>query len=87
MNKMDEHLARKCRRLVSGEGSNVVSSGASSAVEQFPSNVGGSVVIHVATPANPITLFDSSDDSNGGATISNANNNNEIVSFYLLLFS
>ena len=71
-----------------GVGSRVVSSGATAAVIQLPSNVGGSVADDVGTPANQISLDDSTDDSNGDANISKVNNNNnEIVSFYLLIFS
>ncbi len=67
-------------------GSSVLSSGASAAVIQLPSNVGGSLADDKGTPANPISLDDSIDDSNGGANISMVINT-EIVSFYLLLFS
>ncbi len=58
-------------------GSSVLSSGASAAVIQLPSNVGGSLADDKGTPANPITLDDSLDEDNGGATISKVNNNNK----------
>ena len=83
---MDAHLPCKCRRVYSGDGSSVPISGASAAVDQLPSNVGGSMAVDGATQANAITIGDSSDDSNGGANTSKVNNK-EIVSFYLLLFS
>jgi len=53
---------------------------------QLPSNAGGSDADAGATQSNAITLDDSSDDDNGGATTSKVSNN-EIVSFYLLLYS
>ncbi len=53
---------------------------------QLPSLVAASVKDRAGTLANPITVGDSSDDSNGGANISMVINN-EIVSFYLLIFS
>ena len=61
-------------------GSSVLSSGASAAVIQLPSNVGGSLANTGRSPANPITLDDSSDEDNGGANISMVINT-EIVSF------
>ena len=75
MKKKDAHQPCKRHRLMSRDGSSGLSSGASAAVVQLPS-----VVVDGATPANPITLADSSDDSNGGATTSKVSNN-EIVSF------
>ena len=86
MKKMDAYLPCKRRRVDSGDGSSVLTSGASVAVVQLPSLVGGSVAVDGATQANAITVGDSSDDSNGGANTSKVNNK-EIVSFYLLLFS
>ena len=69
-------------------GISVLSSGASAAVSQLPSNVGGPLADDKGTPANPISLEDSMDEDSGSATVSKVNNNNnEIVSFYLLLFS
>ncbi len=62
------------------------SSGTSMAATQLPSNVGGSVAVDGLTPASAIILEDSSDDSNGDGSISKVINNNEIASFYLLLF-
>ena len=56
-------------------GSSVLSSGASAAVIQLPSTVGGSLADDKGMPANPITLDDSLDEDNGGATISKVNNN------------
>ena len=56
------------------------------AATQLPSLVAASVKDRAGTPANPTTVGDSSDDSNGGANISMVINN-EIVSFYLLIFS
>jgi len=86
MKKTDDQTPRKRRRLASGDGSSVLSSGASTAVVQVPSLVGGSVAVDGLTPADAIVLEDSSDDDNGGASIPMVNNK-EIVSFYLLLFS
>ena len=86
MKKTDADPPCKRLRLVSRDGSSVLSSGASAAFIQLPSNVGGQVDVRGLTEANAITLSDSSDDSNGGTPISNVNNN-EIVSFYLLLYS
>ncbi len=71
---------------MSGDGSTVLSSGASAAVVQFPSFAGGSVVVDGLTQASAITLGDSSDDDNGGSSIPMVNNK-EIVPFYLLLSS
>ncbi len=67
-------------------GTTVLSSGASAAVVQLPSLVGGSVVVDGLTQVNAITIGDSSDDDNQGSSIPMVNNK-EIVSFYLLLFS
>ena len=53
---------------------------------QLPSNAGGSDADAGDTQSNVITLDDSADDDNGGATTSKVSNN-EIVSFYLLLYS
>ena len=86
MKKTDADPQCKRRRLVPRVGSSVLSSGASAAVVQLPSHVGGSVVVDGLTQANAIILGDSSDDDNGGASIPKVNNK-EIVSFYLLLFS
>ena len=86
MKKTDADPACKRRRLVSRDGSSVLSSSASAAVVQLPSLVGGSVVVDGLTQANAITLDESSDDDNGGSSIPMVNNK-EIVSFYLLLFS
>ncbi len=80
MKKTDAHSPCKRRRMVSGDGSSALSSGVIAAVVQLPSNAKGD------TLANAITCDDSSDDSSGGASVSKVNNN-EIVSFYLLLFS
>ena len=55
------------------------SSGTVVAPSQIPSRAAGSLAGDDGTPANPITLGDSSDDSNGGANISTVINN-EIVS-------
>ena len=65
--------------MVSGDGSTALSSGVSVAVVQLPSLVGGSVVVDGLMQANAITLGDSSDDDNGGASIPKVNNK-EIVS-------
>ena len=81
MKKKDAHPPFKRPRLMSRDGSSGLSSGVSAAVVQLPS-----VVVDGATPADAITLDDSSDDSTGGATTAKVSNN-EIVSFYLLLFS
>ena len=81
MKKTDADPPCKRRRLISPMGSSVLSSVASVAVIQLPSNVGGSLADDKGTPANPISLDDSTDDSNGGANISMVNNNKEIVSF------
>ena len=86
MKKTDSHPPCKRRRLVSRDGSNVLSSGARAAVLQLPSLVGVSVVITGLTQASAITIGDSSDDDNGGSSIPMVNNK-EIVSFYLLIFS
>ena len=86
MKRTDAQPPRKRRRVVSGDGSNVLSYGASAAVVKLPSLVGGSVVVDGFTQANAITVDDSSDDDNGGSSIPMVNNK-EIVSFYLLLFS
>ncbi len=85
MKKTDAHQPFKRPRLVSRLGSTVLTSGASAAVIQLPSNVGGPVDVRGLTQANAITLEDSLDDDNGGASVSTVNNG--IVSFYLLLFS
>ena len=61
-------------------GTSVLSSGASAAVIQLPSNVGGSVVVAGLTQANAITLDDSLDDDNGGSSIPMVNNK-EILLF------
>jgi len=81
---MDAHLPCKRRRVDSGDGSSVPISGASAAVVQLPSLMGGSLVVDGATQANAIPIGDSSDDDNGDASIPKVNNK-EIVSFLLLL--
>ena len=78
MKKMDDQPPRKRRRLVPRVGTTVLKSGASSAVVQLPSLVAASVAVDGLTAADAIILEDSSDDDNGGASISQVFNN-EIV--------
>ncbi len=79
MKKTDGHPPCKRRRVMPrAVSSDVSSGGTAAALTQLPSHVAGSVADD-GTPANPITLVDSSDDSNGGANISTVINN-EIVS-------
>ena len=68
------------------------SSASAAAPIQLPAHVAGvntvdpfSMPDDGSTLATPITLSDSSDEDNGSATISKVINN-EIVSFYLLIF-
>ncbi len=76
--KTDGQSPSKRRRLMPTMGS----SGTVVAPSQIPSRAAGSLAGDDGTPANPITLGDSSDDSNGGANISKViNNNNEKLSF------
>ena len=86
MKKTDGHPPCKRPRLVSRLGSTVLTSVSRAAVIQPPSNVGGSLADVAGSVAKPITFDDSSNDSSGGASVSKVNNN-EIVSFYLLIFS
>ena len=87
MKKTDGHPPSKRRRVILRAINRVLRSGrAAVAATQLPSHVVGSLADDAGTPANPISLDDSTGDSNGGATISTVINN-EIVSFYLLLFS
>ena len=85
MKKTDADPACKRRRLVSRDGSSVLSSDVIAPVIQPPSNAGGSLADVAGTVAKPITFDDSSNDSSGGASVPKVNNN-EIVSFYLLIF-
>jgi len=75
--------------VISTPGSN----GSAAAPTQSPSLQAGpnsndpfSLAVVVGSSANPITLSESSDEDNGSATIPKVINNNEIASFYLLLF-
>ena len=77
MKKTDADPACKRRRLMPRVGRTLLSSGASAPVIQLPSLVGGSVIVDGLTQANAITLGDSSDEDNGGATVSKVNNNNK----------
>ena len=80
MKKVGDPASKRRRGM-----STIGSSGTAAAPTQFPSLQAGSNS-NDGTLANPITLEDSSDESNGDASISKIINN-EIVSFYLLLFS
>ena len=82
MKKSDGHPPRKRRRLMSPSGS----SASAAALTQLPAHVADTnsddpfpLIINSGTPGNPITVLDSSDDSDGGATIPKVINN-EIVS-------
>ena len=83
MKKKDGNPPRKRRRVMSPSGS----SASAAAPTQLPSQVVGKksadpfpLTIDSGVPGNPITILDSSDDSDGGASIPKVINN-DIVSF------
>ena len=69
--------SKRCRLM-----STLGSSGTAVASSPLPSHVAGSLAGDDGTPANPFTLGDSADESNGDANISKVINNEIVSSSY-----